>query len=77
VITSLFNKIFGCAHNRTTFPLTTSRGSRLAVGEGKATYVVCLTCGKEFDYDWNQMRILSAVRIPSYTVTQAEQIVAS
>jgi len=23
----------------------------------KATYVVCLDCGKEFDYDWQEMRI--------------------
>jgi len=22
-----------------------------------ATYVVCLDCGKEFDYDWQEMRI--------------------
>lgn len=22
------------------------------------TYVVCLDCGKEFAYDWNQMRVL-------------------
>jgi hypothetical protein len=21
------------------------------------TYVVCLDCGKEFDYDWQEMRI--------------------
>jgi hypothetical protein len=76
VINSLLGKIFGCAHNRTTFPLTTSRGSRLTGGEGKGTYVVCLTCGREFDYDWNEMRIVNSVGILSHTVTRTEQIVA-
>jgi hypothetical protein len=23
------------------------------------TYVVCLDCGKEFPYDWQQMRVVS------------------
>lgn len=23
------------------------------------TYVVCLDCGKEFAYDWEQMKVLS------------------
>jgi hypothetical protein len=44
--------LLGCSHQRFTFPLTpTKRGFR------KPTYVVCLDCGKEFRYDWQQMRI--------------------
>jgi len=27
-------------------------------------YVVCLDCGKEFDYDWNEMRVGEAVTSP-------------
>jgi hypothetical protein len=38
----------GCAHRDTTFPLT-ANGTR-------RTYVVCLGCGKEFAYNWQDMR---------------------
>jgi len=57
MIKSLVSRIFGCAHNRTTFPLTPSRNSR-AFGRGRSgAYIVCLDCGKEFDYDWHEMRV--------------------
>ena len=49
VLLGWLNALFGCSHQRTTFPLTLARESR--------TYVTCLDCGKEFDYDWKQMRI--------------------
>jgi len=55
-MSSLLRALFGCSHRRTTFPLTPSR----KVGKSNsrnATYVVCLDCGKEFDYDWQEMRI--------------------
>jgi hypothetical protein len=26
-------------------------------GLRSATYIVCLDCGKEFDYNWKEMRI--------------------
>ena len=45
----LLNSLFGCSHRRTTFPLTQSRK--------RETYVACLDCGKEFSYDWKEMRI--------------------
>ena len=39
--------IFGrCAHTRTSFPQT---------DKGKTT-VVCLECGRRFDYSWEHMR---------------------
>ncbi len=49
---TLLNTLFGCSHRRTTFPLTPTRKG----GKGR-TYVVCLDCGKEFDYDWQEMRV--------------------
>jgi hypothetical protein len=49
----IFNSLFGCAHQRTTFPITP--GKKAAVRSGP--YVACLECGKEFAYDWKQMRI--------------------
>jgi len=39
--------LFGCFHQRTTFPLTMN-------GE---THVTCLECGKEIRYDWREMRV--------------------
>ena len=53
MIDSLFNIFFGCSHKRTTFPLTPAR----TTGSGPAqTYVVCLDCGKQFNYDWKSMQ---------------------
>jgi hypothetical protein len=51
---------FGCWHKNYSFPITARPGQRrsgaaLATG----TYVVCLDCGKEFAYDWKQMKIVS------------------
>lgn len=58
MIDSLFNLLFSCAHNRTSFPLTPTRGAKFSPVAGRTgTYVVCLDCGKEFPYDWNTLRI--------------------
>ena len=42
---------FGCAHRRTTIPISHR------VGMASETYVVCLACGRRFEYDWVEMRI--------------------
>jgi hypothetical protein len=75
LMNSLLGMILGCAHKRTTFPLTPSRTSRLFGGARTGTYVVCLNCGKEFEYDWKEMRIGSPFEeIPvSSSALQAEQ----
>jgi hypothetical protein len=57
---SFFSSLFGCSHQRTTFPLTPGRkssGYTAASAVRSGTYVVCLDCGKEFAYDWDGMRI--------------------
>jgi hypothetical protein len=56
---SLMNVMFGCAHRRTTFPLTPARKAGWPSHNGARhdTYVVCLDCGKEFGYNWAEMRI--------------------
>jgi hypothetical protein len=61
MLQSIFNALFSCSHQRTTFPLT--RASR--------TYVVCLDCGREFAYNWTNMQIGEPVtaRVP---VAQAQ-----
>ena len=60
MIDPVFNLLFGCRHRRTTFPLTPAKKD----GSGPAqTYVVCLECGKQFIYDWEQMRLGDPVDI--------------
>jgi hypothetical protein len=57
---SMMNTLFGCGHQRTTFPITLWRshaGSAAVSGSVGSTYVACLDCGKEFAYDWKSMRI--------------------
>lgn len=54
--------LFGCAHRRCTFPITATKpGSVASDGKSsKTTYVVCLDCGKEFPYDWQQMKLVAS-----------------
>ena len=56
MLASLLNSLFGCSHQKTTFPLTPSR--KMATASNRhGTYVVCLDCGQEFRYDWKAMRV--------------------
>jgi hypothetical protein len=64
MLNSLFESIFGCSHNRTTFPLTPGNSHR-PEGARRGTYIVCLDCGKEFDYDWKEMHIGAQLDSPS------------
>lgn len=70
---SILNGLFGCSHKRTTFPLTPARKvagySANPSATRHGTYVVCLDCGKEFGYDWKEMRIGEPVFRPSRTTT--------
>jgi hypothetical protein len=64
MLQSVLNTLFGCAHQRTTFPLTPARKSAgtSASIQRSGAYVVCLDCGKEFSYDWSEMRVGAAVQ---------------
>jgi hypothetical protein len=64
MLQSLLNALFGCSHARTTFPLTPGRKNSLGGATRNGTYVACLDCGKEFAYDWNDMRIGQQVAKP-------------
>jgi len=60
MLAGFFDVLFGCTHKRYSFPITckpAARRTKAAIATG--TYVVCLDCGKEFAYDWNQMKVLS------------------
>lgn len=55
-----------CRHRNTSQPFAAASVQRSApgsswdaVGSGGRHYVVCLDCGRKFDYDWQQMRIVN------------------
>lgn len=56
---SFYDLVFGCSHQRYSFPITV-RGTRRRTEAASVTgtYVVCLDCGKEFPYDWNEMKLI-------------------
>jgi hypothetical protein len=54
MISSILKRVFDCSHRRLTWPITPVRKPGVPSGE---TYVVCLDCGKQFAYDWDNMRI--------------------
>ncbi len=64
---------FGCWHKRYSFPITAKPGQRRGAAALTGTYVVCLDCGKEFPYDWREMRVITerskagaAIAVESY-----------
>ena len=68
MMNTLLNVFFGCSHRRTTFPITPARKAG-KTNSRTNTYVVCLDCGREFDYNWKEMRIGQpvTVRVPTHT----------
>jgi len=55
----LFDVVFGCSHKRCSFPITVrGKQRRSPAASVTGTYVVCLDCGHEFPYDWNQMKLI-------------------
>jgi len=58
MLNALLNMLVRCSHRKTTFPLTSSRKLEASATHTtiEHTYVVCLDCGTEFDYDWTGMR---------------------
>ena len=51
---SFLDVLFGCAHRHRTFPRTAKKTET-----DSTTYVVCLDCGKELPYDWQEMRLVA------------------
>jgi hypothetical protein len=67
-----FDVLFGCLHKRTTFPISKRGTPRPGAAGRSGTYVVCLDCGKEFAYDWQRMRIMTAKEEQSYARARIE-----
>ncbi|MGA9040823.1 MAG: hypothetical protein WB421_09830 [Terriglobales bacterium] len=64
MMAKLFDAFFGCWHSHYSFPMTIRKNSRRSQAASvTGTYVVCLDCGKELPYDWDEMKIMDpAVR---------------
>jgi hypothetical protein len=60
MMAKLWDAFFGCLHNHYSFPITVRSHSRSAAAALTGTYVVCLDCGKEMPYDWDQMRVINS-----------------
>ncbi len=61
MIVKLIDALFGCWHSHYSFPRTirgTVRRPQAAALTG--TYVVCLDCGREFAYDWQEMKVITS-----------------
>ena len=57
----LWDACFGCWHTHYSFPITIRSGSRRSAAASlTGTYVVCLECGKEFPYDWKEMKVITS-----------------
>jgi hypothetical protein len=73
MIRNMLDLLFGCSHSNYSFPRTAKSGQRRGVAAAlTGTYVVCLDCGKEFPYDWQEMKIVSAAKLGGRMTEPAE-----
>jgi hypothetical protein len=57
----LMEAFFGCRHSRYSFTVTVRRAKRRPQAATlTGTYVACLDCGKEFPYDWQEMKVITS-----------------
>jgi hypothetical protein len=58
-LVGLADRLYGCSHRRTGFPITLAADVIVDGPQQRAqaeTYIVCLECGRHFAYDWTTMR---------------------
>jgi hypothetical protein len=61
MIEALIDTFFGCRHSNYSFPITIRpRSRRNSAASLTGTYVACLDCGKEFPYDWQEMKVITS-----------------
>jgi hypothetical protein len=77
MMAKLFEVFFGCRHSHYSFPITVrSRSRRNTAASLTGTYVACLDCGKEFPYDWQDMKVVTSIaarsrRVPALAPKEA------
>ena len=60
MLQNIVDYLFGCSHKNYSFPITAKAAKRRTeAADVTGTYVVCLECGKEFPYDWREMKVVS------------------
>jgi len=60
MLSRMVDALFGCWHSHYSFPITVRGGARRNGAAARSgTYVVCLDCGKELAYDWNEMKVVA------------------
>jgi hypothetical protein len=76
MLTKLMDAMFGCRHARYSFPITVRAGSRRhPAAQRTGTYVACLDCGREFRYDWQEMKIIGSQAVGSHSKETAASLV--
>jgi hypothetical protein len=62
MIAELFDSFFGCKHSHFSFPISVRPALRRnSAAKLTGTYVACLDCGREFPYDWHEMRVITSL----------------
>lgn len=78
-MTNLLDILFGCWHQSLSFPISSKSGPhRPAAASLTGTYVVCLDCGREFPYDWHEMKVIEGAPLHAEALprTAAESFAA-
>jgi hypothetical protein len=61
MVARLIDLVFGCRHSRYSFPVTIRGAARRPQAAAlTGTYVACLDCGREFPYDWQEMKVITS-----------------
>ena len=61
MIAKLMEAVFGCKHSKYSFPVTIRGAARRPQAAAlTGTYVACLDCGREFPYDWQEMKVITS-----------------
>ncbi len=61
MITKFMEAVFGCKHSKYSFPVTIRGAARRPQAAAlTGTYVACLDCGREFPYDWQEMKVITS-----------------
>ncbi len=72
MLAKITDLLFGCSHRHYSFPISMRSGQRRAgAALATGTYIVCLDCGKEFPYDWKQMKVVGEIAEPATALADA------
>jgi len=78
MIAEIFDAFFGCKHAHYSFPISVRPASRRSSAmKLTGTYVACLDCGREFPYDWREMKVIdSPAEQRHYVASLAHKVAA-